>query len=161
RDEDRGRATRDELSSETNNADVYAMSLDLARIRSIDAFVAEFRHRFGRLHLLVNNAGAVFRRRTLGESGAEATFSVNHLGPFALTLGLLDLLEKSAPSRIVMVSSKLHFGASLDLDDIRCETRKYGGFDAYNSSKLANVIFARALARRLGQSQVQVNALHP
>lgn len=161
RDAARANAARDELAAATGNPDLCTMRLDLASIGSIDAFIAELRQRFGRLDLLVNNAGAIWRRRTLTVGGIEATFAVNHLGPFALTLGLLDLLEASAPSRVVMVSSKLHVGARLDLDDLSYEKRRYSGFGAYNASKLANVIFARALARRLGKSDVRVNAVHP
>jgi NAD(P)-dependent dehydrogenase (short-subunit alcohol dehydrogenase family) len=158
RDVARADATRKELIAATGNPNVIAMRLDLASIRSIDAFIAEFRRCFVRLDLLVNNAGAMFRKRTLTESGTEATFAVNHLGPFALTLGLLDLLEKSASPRIVMVSSKLHLGARLELDDLLYEKRSYAGLAAYNASKLANVIFTRALARK---TQVRVNAVHP
>jgi NAD(P)-dependent dehydrogenase (short-subunit alcohol dehydrogenase family) len=161
RDAVRADAARDELSAATGNPRLHVMSLDLANIGSIDAFVTALRQRFGRLDLLINNAGAVWRKRTLTKSGIEATFAVNHLGPFALTLGLLDLLEKSAPSRIVMVSSKLHVGGRLDLDDLLYEKHRYSGFGAYNASKLANVIFAKALARRLGKSGVRVNAVHP
>jgi NAD(P)-dependent dehydrogenase (short-subunit alcohol dehydrogenase family) len=161
RDAARASAARDELIAATGNPNVDAMNLDLASIGSVDAFVAEFRQRFARLDLLVNNAGAVWRKRTLTAGGVEASFAVNHLGPFALTLGLLDLLERSAPSRVVMVSSKLHIGAQLDLEDLLYEKRRYSGFGAYNASKLANMIFARALARRLATSDVRVNAVHP
>ncbi len=161
RDAARGNAARDEIAAATGDPDVHVMRLDLASIGSVDAFVAELRQRFGRLDLLVNNAGAIWRRRTLTVSGLEATFAVNHLGPFALTLGLLDLLEQSASPRVVMVSSKLHVGAQLELDDLLYEKRRYSGFGAYNASKLANVIFTRALARRLGASSVRVNAVHP
>lgn len=161
RDAARAEATRDELEAATGNPNVFAMTVDLASIASVDAFVGRFRRRFPGLDLLVNNAGALWRRRTLTDGGVEATFAVNHLGPFALTLGLVDLLEKSAPSRVVLVSSKLHVGARLDLDDLGYDKRRYSGFDAYNASKLANVIFARALARRLAASDVRVNALHP
>ena len=161
RDAARAEAAREELATTTRNPNVWPMALDLARIASIDAFVDELRRRFGRLDLLVNNAAAIWRKRKLTESGVEATFAVNHLGPFALTLGLLELLEASAPSRIVMVSSKLHVGGRLDLDDLRYDKRRYSGFAAYNASKLANVIFTRTLARRLGRGEVRVNAVHP
>ncbi len=161
RDAARAEAVRDELSAATGNPRLFVMRVDLASIGSVDAFVAEYRQRFGQLDLLINNAGALWRKRRLTHSGVEATFAVNHLGPFALTLGLLDLLERNAPSRIVMVSSKLHVGARLDLDDLLYEKRRYAGFDAYNASKLANVVFARALARRLARTDVRVNAVHP
>jgi NAD(P)-dependent dehydrogenase (short-subunit alcohol dehydrogenase family) len=161
RNEARGNAARHEISAATANERVYAMTLDLSILRSIDAFRAEFLRRFSRLDVLVNNAAVLWRKRTLTASGLEATFVVNHLGHFALTLGLLDLISRSAPSRIVMVSSKYHAGALLDLTDPLYEKRRYSGFGAYNASKLANVIFTRALARQLGESGVCVNAVHP
>jgi NAD(P)-dependent dehydrogenase (short-subunit alcohol dehydrogenase family) len=161
RDLARANAARDELSAATRNPGISVMRVDLASITSIDGFVTEFRQRFGRLDLLVNNAGALWRRRTLTEGGVEATFAVNHLGHFALTLGLLDLLEQCAPARVVMVSSKLHVGAHLDLDDLNYDKRSYGGFNAYNASKLANVVFAVALARRTRGKGVTVSAVHP
>jgi NAD(P)-dependent dehydrogenase (short-subunit alcohol dehydrogenase family) len=161
RDAARANAARDELIAATGNRDIHAMSLDLSRVDSIDRFIAAFRKRFDRLDLLINNAGAMWRERTLTSTGLEATFATNHLGPFALTLGLLDLLEKSAPSRVIMISSKLHLKAKLELDDLGYEIRKYAGFDAYGASKLANVIFVRTLARRLGESGVRINAVHP
>jgi NAD(P)-dependent dehydrogenase (short-subunit alcohol dehydrogenase family) len=161
RDEARAKAARDEIIASTAQRDVTTMPLDLASVPSVDAFVEAFARRFQRLDVLVNNAAVLFRRRTLTQSGLEASFAVNHLGPMALSLGLLELLLASAPSRVVMVSSKLHAGAPLDLEDLSWEKRKYSAFGAYNATKLANVVFARTLARRLGDTKVRVNSLHP
>jgi NAD(P)-dependent dehydrogenase (short-subunit alcohol dehydrogenase family) len=161
RDATRAEAAREEIVASTGSGTVSVLPLDLADIASIDRFVAAFRERFDRLDVLVDNAAGLWRRRTVTRSGLESTFAVNHLGHFALTLGLLDRLVQSAPARIVMVSSKLHVGAPFDVDDLLFERRRYGGFAAYNASKLANVIFTRAMARRLEGTGVTINALHP
>src|SRR5262249_9424221 len=111
---------------------------------------------------LVNNAGLILRRRTETEDGFEATFGINHLGHFLLTELLLDRLKASASARVVVVASRAHTGArhGLAFDDLQAE-RGYRWMDAYNKSKLANIYFARELARRLDGTGVTVNALHP
>ena len=113
-----------------------------------------------RLDVLVNNAGPVFSRRTLTSDGIEATFAVNHLAGFLLTELLLERLRESAPARIVFTSSAGHYGGTLDLDDVGFE-RGYSIMRAYSRSKLANVLTARRLARRLDGSGVTVTSLHP
>jgi NAD(P)-dependent dehydrogenase (short-subunit alcohol dehydrogenase family) len=113
-----------------------------------------------RLDVLVNNAGTVFSRRTLTTDGIEATFAVNHLPGFLLTELLLERLRESAPARIVFTSSAGHYGGTLDLDDVGFE-RGYSIMRAYSRSKLANVLTARQLARRLDGSGVTVTSLHP
>jgi NAD(P)-dependent dehydrogenase (short-subunit alcohol dehydrogenase family) len=113
-----------------------------------------------RIDVLVNNAGTVFPRRTLTADGVEATFAVNHLAGFLLTELLLDRLRESAPARIVFTSSAGHYSGSLDLDDVGFE-RGYSIMRAYSRSKLANVLVARHLARRLAGSGVTVTSLHP
>jgi NAD(P)-dependent dehydrogenase (short-subunit alcohol dehydrogenase family) len=117
--------------------------------------------RYDRLDVLVNNAGAVNASRTVTQDGIEATFAVNHLGPFLLTNLLLDLLKHSAPARIVNVSSVGHYRGTLDFDDLGYERGGYQIMSAYSRSKLANVLFTRSLARRLDGSGVTANALHP
>jgi NAD(P)-dependent dehydrogenase (short-subunit alcohol dehydrogenase family) len=113
-----------------------------------------------RIDVLVNNAGTVFARRTLTADGIESTFAVNHLGGLLLTELLLDRIRESAPARIVFTSSEGHYSGTLDLDDVGFE-RGYSIMRAYARSKLANVLTARLLARRLEGSRVTVNALHP
>ena len=101
-----------------------------------------------RIDVLVNNAGTVFARRTLTADGIESTFAVNHLGGFLLTELLLDRIRESAPARLVFTSSAGHYSGTLDLDDLGFE-RGYSMMRAYARSKLANVLTARLLARRL------------
>jgi len=133
---------------------------DLSVRRDAASAVAAIVARWPRIDVLVNNAGAVFTRRTVTPDGVEATFAVNHLAGFLLTELLLDRLRESAPSRIVFTSSEGHQGGTLDLDDIGFE-HGYSIMRAYSRSKLANVLTARHLARRLAGSGVTVTSLHP
>jgi NAD(P)-dependent dehydrogenase (short-subunit alcohol dehydrogenase family) len=162
RNEERGRAARDEIAERSGNQTVVVMPLDLASFRSIRSFADDVLDRFDRLDVLVDNAGLIHRRRTETEEGFETTFGVNHLGHFLLTDLLLDRLRASSPARVVVVASDAHKGArrGLDFDDLQGE-RRYRWSNAYSKSKLANIYFARELARRVDGSGVTVNALHP
>ena len=128
RDSDKSRAARDDLSSSTGRNDVTLIPLDLASKAAIRDFAAEFRKRFDRLDVLVNNAGVSQTRRTTTTDGFEGDFGVNHLGTFLLTHELLELLERSAPSRVVVVSSRLHARGTMAWDDLQFERRAYNGF---------------------------------
>jgi retinol dehydrogenase 14 len=113
-----------------------------------------------RIDVLVNNAGTVYSRRTETTDGIEATFAVNHLGGFLLTELLRERLVESAPGRVVFTSSEGHYSGTLDLDDLGFE-HGYSIMRAYARSKLANVLTARLLARRLEGTGVTVTSLHP
>jgi NAD(P)-dependent dehydrogenase (short-subunit alcohol dehydrogenase family) len=162
RDAKRGRAALEEVRERSGSATVDVMDLDLADLGSVRRFVDDFAARHDRLDVLVNNAGLVQLHRTETVDGFETTFGVNHLGHFALTQLLLDRLRASAPSRIVIVSSDAHKQArkGLDFDDLMSE-RSYSAFGVYAKTKLANIHFARELARRLDGTGVTANALHP
>jgi NAD(P)-dependent dehydrogenase (short-subunit alcohol dehydrogenase family) len=162
RNAERGRAARDEVAHRSGSSTVEVMPLDLASFASIRSFAAELLDRHDRIDVLVNNAGLIHRRRTVTQEGFETTFGVNHLGHFLLTDLLLDRLRASAPARVLVVSSDAHKGArhGLDFEDLQSE-RRYRWGQAYGKSKLANIYFARELARRLDGSGVTVNALHP
>ncbi len=116
--------------------------------------------RHDRIDVLVNNAGLVAGRRTLTADGLELTMAVNHFAPFLLTNLLLDRLEASAPARVVTTASDAHRGGLLDVGDLNGE-RRWSAWSAYGTSKLANILFTRALARRLEGSGVVANCLHP
>ena len=161
RDLAKGEAARAEIASLSKSESVILMPLDLADFASIRAFAAAFAQRFARLDVLVNNAGLAPRKRSTTKDGLETTFGVNHVGTALLTLELLPVLERSAPSRIVVLSSGLHYRGKMKWDDLQQASGRYDGLRAYNQSKLANVLFTKALARRLAANGVTVNAVHP
>lgn len=136
------------------------MRLDLADLESVRACSAALLARHARIDLLVNNAGMHTAERALTPQGIETTFATNHLGHYLLTRLLLDRLRASAPARVVHVASEAHRFARLDLDD-PMRTRRWSGVLAYTQSKLANVMFSHALARRLEGTGVTSNAVHP
>lgn len=160
RDADKGAATVNQIRQGTGNPAVEFLRADLSSQAEIRHLVGRFRRRHPRLHVLVNNAGAMFGRRQESVDRIEMTFALNYLGYFLLANLLLDTLEASAPARIVNVSSRSHARARIDFDDL--ETRSgYRGLRAYERSKLAIVLFTYELARRLEGTGVTANALHP
>jgi NAD(P)-dependent dehydrogenase (short-subunit alcohol dehydrogenase family) len=161
RDVGKAEAARDDIAKSTGRSDVAVMALDLGDKASIRAFAASFKEKHPRLDVLVNNAGVFARARATTKDGFESTFGVNHLGTFLLTQELLPALRAGAPSRIVTLSSALHYSGKMVWDDLMYETRSYSGPGAYNQSKLANVLHTLALARRLAGTRVTVNAVHP
>ena len=149
------------LRREAGNPSVSFLIADLSSQREVRRLAVEVREQLPRLDVLLNNAGAIFLSRRTSVDGVEMTFALNHLGYFLLTTLLLDLLEASAPSRIINVSSSSHYSAgNFRLDDL---PRPGSGrpYQAYGRSKLCNVLFTYELARRLEGSGVTVNALHP
>jgi retinol dehydrogenase 14 len=160
RDPARTAAAAAEVAARATSGQVSTLLCDFSSQAAIRALAAEVRARLDRLDVLVNNAGGVHKSRRLTVDGIEATFAVNHLGYFLLTNLLLDLLVKSAPARVVTVASVGHRRGTLDFDDLGFE-RGYGIMRAYARSKLANVLFASELARRLAGTGVTSNSLHP
>jgi NAD(P)-dependent dehydrogenase (short-subunit alcohol dehydrogenase family) len=160
RDPRRGEAALDDVRRRSGSDRVTLLLCDLASQESIRGLAAAYRAGHPRLHVLVNNAGSVSAERRETIDGIEQTFAVNHLAPFLLTRLLLDVIEASAPARIVNVASVGHYRGTLDFDDLGYK-RGYWIMRAYARSKLANVIFTRDLARRLSGKQVTVNSLHP
>ena len=145
-------------ASDVSAADWIAA--DFADLSQVAALADEFKRRYGRLEVLVNNAGAVFQQRRLTPQGLETTFVVNHLAPFLLTTRLLEILVSSAPARIVNVTSVAHTMEHLDFDDLQL-THGFRPFRAYGRTKLANVMLTNELARRLAGTGVTANAVHP
>jgi NAD(P)-dependent dehydrogenase (short-subunit alcohol dehydrogenase family) len=142
---------------------VETMPIDLASFASVRAFADEFTAKHDRLDVLLNNAGLVLRKRVLTVDGHETQFQVNHLGHFLLADLLHDALVRSAPARVINVSSYAHSTVrrGLDFDDLDWERRRYRGFGVYSATKLMNVLFTRELARRNDPEVVTANALHP
>lgn len=132
---------------------------DLSSLAAVRAMADELLARDEPLDVLLNNAGIYMRERRVSEDGLELTMAVNHFAPFLLTHRLLPALRRASAPRIVNVSSIAHTRGTLDLGDLQLE-RSFGHYEAYATSKLANVLFTVELAERLGQTPT-VNALHP
>ena len=139
---------------------VDVLIADLSSQAEVRRIAAEALQRLPRIDVLINNVGGYWNSRHVTADGLERTFAVNHLAPFLLTNLLLGRLKQSAPARVVTVSSNAHRTGRIDFDDLQGE-RSYSGSRAYDQSKLANVLFAYELARRLRGTGVTSNALHP
>jgi NAD(P)-dependent dehydrogenase (short-subunit alcohol dehydrogenase family) len=149
-----------EVIASSHNADVDYLMADLSSMGEVKALAGSFRAKFDRLDVLVNNAGAGFVCRNWTVDGYEKTFALNHLAYFLLTHLLLDMLQASAPSRVVSTSSGSSYSGRIHFEDIHLK-RFYFVHTAYAQSKLANVMFTYALARRLEGSGVTANVFHP
>lgn len=160
RDVAKGRRAADEIERLTGNNNVTTKRLDLASFESVRNFVEKILEQEEKIHILIDNAGVMFVPYQLSKDGYELQFAVNHLGHFLLTNLLLDRIKESAPSRIVVVSSLGHLVGSLDFKDMMWKKR-YNSQLSYCRSKLANVMFARELAKRLAGTGVTVCSLHP
>lgn len=145
---------------ERTGAGAASYLCDLSSFSDVRRLADAVRRDHPRLDVLVNNAGGVHKRRTVTVDGLEATFAINHLAHFLLTTRLLDRLVDSAPSRVITVASIGHRRGTLDFDDLGF-ARGYGIMRAYSRSKLANVLFANELARRLDGAGVTSNSVHP
>jgi len=152
--------TVQEIKASTGNQQVSYLLADFSDLDQVRTLAKNFQDRYQHLHLLVNNAGGFFNKRTPTPYGVELTFLVNHLAPFLLTNLLLDTLKNSAPSRIINVSSEAHRQDQMDFENLDFK-KGYFGIKAYARSKLANILFTYQLARRLEGTGVTVNALHP
>ena len=148
------------IRSESPQVSVDSLLCDFADQAAVRRLADDLLATCDRIDVLVNNAGTVFSRRTLTDDGVEATLAVNHLAGFLLTELLLDRIRESAPARIVFTSSAGHYRGTLDLDDLGFE-HGYSIMRAYGRSKLANVLTARQLARRLDGTGITVTSLHP
>lgn len=157
---ERCEAARDEIRAATGNPNVDLVAADLSSQQQVRQMAADILARYDRLHVLINNAGVILLQRQCTVDGLETSFAVNHLAPFLLTNLLLDLLKKSAPARIVTVSSTVHYDAQIKFDNLQGE-RRYNGIEAYKVAKLGNVLFTCELAERLTGSGVTANCLHP
>lgn len=158
----RERTRADDVAREIRAADdqrVEVFVADLSSQSQVRRVAVEVLERLDRIDVLVNNVGGYWNTRHVTADGLERTFALNHLAPFLLTHLLLERL-KQGPARVVSVASSARADGRIDFDDLQGE-RAYSGGRAYSQSKLANVLFAYELARRLGTTSVTANAVHP
>jgi NAD(P)-dependent dehydrogenase (short-subunit alcohol dehydrogenase family) len=160
RDREKSEVTTRQIKAQTGNEAIQYLLADFSDLEQVRKLALTYKERVSRLDVLVNNAGSFFNTRRDTQYGVEMTFLVNHLAPFLLTSSLLDIIQDSAPARIINVSSDAHRYGSLDFDDL-CFRRGYVGMKAYARSKLANILFSYELVRRFPGSGMTVNALHP
>lgn len=154
-----GEAARQEIIAETGSSHTDLLLADLSSQADIRQLAAAFRNRHKNLHVLVNNVGGSFPQRRVTTDGIEYSLAVNHLASFLLTHLLLDVLIASAPARVVNVGTRLN--TAIDFDDLQFEKRPYRGLQAYSQSKLGNLHFTYELSRRLQNTGVTVNCVHP
>jgi NAD(P)-dependent dehydrogenase (short-subunit alcohol dehydrogenase family) len=148
-----------DINTTTSRGCAVVMKVDMADQRSIRTFASHYRDKFGALNVLVNNAGVLLPRRQLSIDDIELTFATNVLGYYLTTAELLESLHAGAPARIVNVAST--FASDLDLDDLQFRRRSYDGMAAYAQSKACNRMLTWALARRLIEASITVNAMAP
>jgi NAD(P)-dependent dehydrogenase (short-subunit alcohol dehydrogenase family) len=161
RDMRKGESVAESIRASTGNPRIELEELELGSFESIRAFARRFLKRHDRLNILVNNAGVMacpFGRTT---EGFEMQFGSNHLGHFLMTCLIAETLLRGAPSRVVSVSSRGHTLSPVVFEDIHFDRRPYDKWLSYGQSKTANILFAVELDRRLGQSGVHANAVHP
>lgn len=161
RNEKKAKAVQEDINALTglNNCDLFLC--DFSSHTSIRNFAREFRQKYDKIDVLINNAGTILGERQLNEDGYEMMFATNHLGYFLVTHYLLDLLRKSEQGRIVNVASLAHRFTNMRWEDIHAEKR-FVSFIQYGFTKLCNILFTKELADKLKNStNVSVNCLHP
>jgi NAD(P)-dependent dehydrogenase (short-subunit alcohol dehydrogenase family) len=164
RDEIKTRKVSIDLKTLSGNSGIDLLVADLSSMDEIRRVATEFRAKYDRLDVLLNNAGAVFSDYQKSADGYEMTFALNHISYYLLTHLLLDIVKQTAQeqgeARIINVSSSAHRNATLQLENLRDESG-YSFMNSYGGSKLMNVLFTYELARRLADTTVTVNAVHP
>jgi len=159
----KGVVAKEKIVIEHPDANIEVMELDLADLSSVIKFVNDFKAIYTKLDLLINNAGVMIPPYSKTKDGFELQMGTNHMGHFALTLQLLDLLNQTEGSRIVNVSSAAHKYGNINFDDLEWKNRKYKAWRAYGDSKIANLYFTFELQKRLKEasSNILVTAAHP
>ncbi|CAL4070341.1 unnamed protein product, partial [Meganyctiphanes norvegica] len=148
------------ISQETGG-ETDVIQMDLSSLVSIREFSEQVKRKYSHIHQLINNAGIMFAPKSQTVDGFDITMGTNHLGHFYLTHLLLPLLKHSEPARIINLSSRAHWRGKMDFEDFNFEKRDYGLLTVYGTSKLANILFTRQLAKEVKDSNIQVFSLHP
>jgi len=160
RDEKRTAQAAELVKSQTGNQAISYLLADLSSLKEVRKLAGEFKDKYKKLDVLLNNAGAVFLRRYVSVDGYEMSVALNHLNYFLLTSLLLDMIKAGPSGRIVNVASRAHYRGHVDFDDLQSQ-HGYNGMRVYGMSKLMNVLFTYELARRLQGTKVTANCLHP
>jgi len=152
--------TQNQIKAQTGNQQIEYITADFSALSNIRNLTEQFKQKYKKLDILINNAGVYSIKRSESIDGYEMTFAVNHLAHFLLTNLLMERLKTSPAARIINVSSMAHEKSNIDFDDLSCKNN-YNGLYAYARSKLANILFTYELARLLKDTNITVNAFHP
>lgn len=160
---EKGNKAAEKILAQNKEAEIKVMELDLANLESVEKFAAAFKKTYSRLDLLINNAGVMVPPYSKTEDGFELQFGTNHLGHFALTGLLLEVLLATKGARIVNISSSAHKFGEINFDDLDWEKRNYSAWRAYADSKIANLYFTFELDHQLKENGLElvVTAAHP
>jgi retinol dehydrogenase 14 len=158
-DPERTKSAASEIKEATGSNNIDFLVADFSSLEAVRKLSDQLHEKYDRIDVLINNAGVYMSRRELSKDGFEMTFAVNHLSHFLLTHHLLDLIKKSSHGRIINVASMAH-AHEMDFDNLQAE-KFFDGYTAYSLSKLSNILFTYELARRLENTGVTVNCLHP
>ncbi|XP_054152533.1 retinol dehydrogenase 12-like [Oppia nitens] len=162
RDMSRAESAINDIKERNPMADIIAMKLDLSSVDSIHQFAKQLKKNYDTIDILINNAGVAMQEHRQTEDGFELVFGTNHLGHFLLTLLILPLLRRAPKARVITVASCAYIHGSIKFDDINSLEEPYDMWSVYGQSKLANILFTRELARRLGtDSSINTYAVHP
>jgi NAD(P)-dependent dehydrogenase (short-subunit alcohol dehydrogenase family) len=162
RDEKRLAVVCEQLKKETGNQNIVGMALNLSSFKSIREFAAKYKEAGYPLNVLICNAGCMATPYKKTEEGLEMQIGTNHFGHQYLTTLLMDVMEKSAPARVVVVASNLHKGPTINFENIPFPSEaNYAKWGQYQQSKLMNVLFAKELARRGAEKKITAYSLHP
>ena len=156
----RGETAREQIRQLTGNHQVDLLQADLADLSQVRGVAADYQARYPRLDVLIHNAGLMKKRREVSADGHELQLAVHFLAPFLLTHALRDALEAAPAARVVSVASMLHRFGNLDFDDLHA-ARRYSMWRQYGASKLATIVFTYELARRMENTNITANCLHP
>ena len=160
RDEGRTAQAVELVKSQTGNQAISYLLADLSSQKDVRKLAQDFKNKYNKLDVLLNNAGAIFLSRKVSVDGYEMSLALNHLNYFLLTDLLLDMVKAEPSGRIVNVASRAHYGGHVNFDDLQSQ-HGYNGMKVYGTSKLMNVLFTYELARRLQGTNVTANCLHP
>lgn len=162
RNKEKGETALAEIKSFSNNNNIRLYTADLSSQKTIEAVATHIKNDFTKIDVLLNNAGGFFNNFQLSEDGIEMTMANNHFNYFWLTYYLFDLIKNGKDARIINVASDSHYQAKkIDIESFYKKNKRYFVLNAYEQSKLANVLFTYALAEKVKQYNITVNALHP
>jgi NAD(P)-dependent dehydrogenase (short-subunit alcohol dehydrogenase family) len=161
RDIAKGKRVAQQLREETSNEQAHVLEVNLSSLASVRLAAEQFRARWSKLDLLLNNAGIMATPHEYTPDGFELQFGTNHLGHYLLTMLLLPALQIAAPARVVILSSSGHGVSDIHFDDINYRHRSYDKWSAYGQSKTANALFAVGLTQHYGSQGITANAINP